>query len=133
MSLSHFRIIFFFASKRNEAKQKSFCFLFASFRENNKTVFRFPSLRFASIFSLRFASLCQFLLSSTTRKRQNRRLSLRCYFTVTIPSPVTTPYHLLQSIPIRHQSSTLTINHHLASYLTIYYHLSPFSPFGSRT
>ena len=53
--VSHFRFLYFFASKRNEAKQKPFRFLFASFRETNKIIFRFFSHRFASIFSLRFA------------------------------------------------------------------------------
>ena len=60
--VSHFRIYFFFASKRNEAKQKPFRFLFASFCETKTIIFRFVSLPFASIFSLCFASLFQFLL-----------------------------------------------------------------------
>ena len=60
--VSHFRIYFCFASKRNEAKQKPFRFLFASFCETKTIIFRFVSLPFASIFSLCFASLFQFLL-----------------------------------------------------------------------
>ena len=60
--VSHFRLYIFFALKRNEAKQKPFRFLFASFCETKTIIFRFVSLPFASIFSLRFASLFQFLL-----------------------------------------------------------------------
>ena len=59
--VSHFRLYFFFASKRNEAKQKPFRFLFASFCETKKIIFRFVSLPFASIFSLCFASFFQYL------------------------------------------------------------------------
>ena len=55
--VSHFRSFYFFASKRNKAKQKPFCFLFASFCETKKYIFRFVSLQFlTSIFSFRFAS-----------------------------------------------------------------------------
>ena len=44
-------IFFFFASKRNEAKQKPFRFLFASFCETKKIIFRFVSLLFINICS----------------------------------------------------------------------------------
>ena len=53
-----FSLMFFFASKRNKAKQKPFRFLFASFRETKKiflAIFRFLSLHLlASCFSLHF-------------------------------------------------------------------------------
>ena len=61
LRVSPFSLLFFFALKRNEAKQKSFRFLFASFRETNKMFFRFLSHPFASIFSLRFESLFRLL------------------------------------------------------------------------
>ena len=52
--VSHFRFLNFFVSKRYEAKQKPFRFLFAPFRETNNIIFCFFSHRFASIFSRRF-------------------------------------------------------------------------------
>jgi cellulose synthase/poly-beta-1,6-N-acetylglucosamine synthase-like glycosyltransferase len=54
-----FRIKYFFASKRNEAKQDLYRFVFACSSKNKGPIF---SLRFASIFSLRFASPTEYLL-----------------------------------------------------------------------
>ena len=69
--VSNFPFFYFFASKRNAAKQKPFDSLFALFRETKKIMFRVFSLRFTYIFFasfrltfwhpiclLRFASFC---------------------------------------------------------------------------
>ena len=56
--LSHFRLYIFFASKRNEAKQKPFRFLFASFCETKTIIFRFVSLQFFRFVSLHFFNFC---------------------------------------------------------------------------
>ena len=56
--VSHFCFLFFFASKRNEAKQKPFRFLFASFCETKKLIFalfRFVSLHFFASFRFTFS------------------------------------------------------------------------------
>ena len=55
--VSHFRFLYFFASKRNEAEQKPFRFLFTSFRETNKIIFasfHIVSLQFFCFVSLTF-------------------------------------------------------------------------------
>ena len=49
-----FLLLIFFASKRNEAKQKQFRFFFALFFETNVLFFRFLSLQLFRFVSLRF-------------------------------------------------------------------------------
>ena len=90
--MSHFRIYFFFASKRNEAKQKPFRFLFASFCETKTIIFRFVSLQFFRFVSLHFFNFCyNYYLQENGERREEWGCFLLHVFSFRQPKPTNTP------------------------------------------